>query len=145
MTQNPPEGYPRISPYLIYEDGGSALDWLTRAFGFDERMRMADPESGRIMHSEIELDGAVVMLASTSQGDFKSPADLGAPPTSFVYVYVDDVDAHFAHAKEAGAEILSEPETQSYGDRHYGVKDPDGHMWYFSQHVEDVVRASPSA
>jgi uncharacterized glyoxalase superfamily protein PhnB len=140
MVQNPPEGYPRISPYLYYEDGAAAIDWLTQAFGFRERMRMPG-EDGRIMHAELELDGGVVMLAAPQRERFKNPKELEANPSS-VYVYVDDVDGHFERAKQAGAEILQEPETQPYGDRHYGARDPEGHEWWFGQHVEDV---SPDA
>ena len=140
MVQNPPEGYPRISPYLYYEDGAAAIDWLTQAFGFRERMRMPG-EDGRIMHAELELDGGVVMLAAPQRERFKNPKELEANASS-VYVYVDDVDGHFERAKQAGAEILQEPETQPYGDRHYGARDPEGHEWWFGQHVEDV---SPDA
>jgi len=136
VVQNPPEGYPRISPYLYYEDGAAAIEWLTRAFGFRERMRMPG-EEGRIMHAELELDGGIVMLANPPREAFKNPKALGTS-TSSVYTYVDDVDSHFDRAKEAGAEILQEPETMPYGDRHYGAKDPEGHEWWFGQHVKDV-------
>lgn len=136
MVQNPPQGYPRISPYLYYEDASAAIDWLTRAFGFRERMRMPG-DDGRVMHAELELDGGVVMLATPPRQDFKSPQSLGANHSS-VYTYVDDVDAHFARARDAGAEILREPETMPYGDRHYGAKDPEGQEWWFGQHVRDV-------
>jgi PhnB protein len=136
MPQNPPEGYPRISPYLLYEDAGAAVDWLKNAFGFTERMRMPD-DSGRVSHAELELGDGVVMLGTPGREAYKNPKNLGGN-TSFVYIYVDDVDAHFAHAKEAGAEIESEPEDQVYGDRHYSAKDPEGHAWFFAQHIRDV-------
>jgi uncharacterized glyoxalase superfamily protein PhnB len=55
------------------------------------------------------------------------------------YVYVDDVDAHCARAREAGARLLSEPTDQFYGDRTYGVEDLAGHQWNFAQHVRDVA------
>ena len=59
--------------------------------------------------------------------------------TQLVYVYVDDVDKHFATAKAAGAGILGEPSDQFYGDRTYGAEDPEGHQWSFAQHVRDVA------
>ena len=135
MAQNPPEGYSRVIPYLLYEDTGAAVDWLTRTFGFRERMRMPD-ESGRVTHAEIELGDGVVMLG-TPGGDYRSPKRLGAK-TQFVYVYVDDVDEHFARARDAGATIIRELSDQSYGDRNYGAEDLEGHEWYFGQHVRDV-------
>jgi PhnB protein len=136
MPQNPPEGSPFVMPYLHYEDATTALEFLTTAFGFREKFRM-DGEDGRVTHAEVELgDRGVVMLGAPGEG-YKSPKSLGAKVTSSVYVYVDDVDEHFARAKEAGATILREPEDQFYGDRNYGVADPEGHEWYFATHVRD--------
>jgi uncharacterized glyoxalase superfamily protein PhnB len=98
-------------------------------------MRMPD-EGGRVTHAEIEVGDGVVMLGSPG-GEYKSPKRLGAK-TQFVYVYVDDVDRHFARAREAGATITREPADQGYGDRNYGAEDLEGHEWYFGQHVRDV-------
>jgi uncharacterized glyoxalase superfamily protein PhnB len=56
-----------------------------------------------------------------------------------VLVYVDDVDGHFARAKEGGATILSEPKDQAFGDRHYRAEDLEGHRWMFSQRIQDVA------
>lgn len=137
MPQNPPEGYSRITPYLLYEDAGAAIDFLTRAFGFTERMRMPN-DQGKVTHAELEFEGAALMLGSPG-GGFKSPKTSGVDSPAFVHLYVDDVDAHYRHAKSAGAEISSEPEDQFYGDRSYGAKDPEGISWYFAQHVRDVT------
>ena len=135
MPQNPPEGYPRVMPYLLYEDSDAALDFLTSAFGFREKFRMTD-DDGRINHAEVELGDGVIMLG-TPGSDYKNPKRLGGK-TQSVYVYVDDVDAHYEKAKAAGAKIVREPEDQFYGDRNYGVEDPEGHEWYFGTHVRDV-------
>jgi PhnB protein len=138
MPQNPPEGYPFVTPYLHYEDAAAALEFLTTAFGFREKFRM-DGEDGRIAHAEVEIgDQGVVMLGEPGHG-YKSPKSLGAKATSSIYVYVDDVDEHYARAKASGATILREPEDQFYGDRNYGVADPEGHEWYFGTHVRDVT------
>jgi PhnB protein len=136
MPKNPPEGYPRISPYVYYEDAAAAIDWLTKAFGFKERMRIPN-KNGRVMHAELELDGGVVMLATPERENLANPKRLGTT-TSSIYAYVDDIDAHFEQARSAGAEILQEPEDMPYGDRHYGAKDPEGQEWWFGQHVRDV-------
>jgi PhnB protein len=135
MPQNPPEGYPRVTPYLFYKDPAAALDFLTRAFGFTEKVRMAD-ERGKVNHAEVELEDGVVMFGTPSE-DYKSPKELGGA-TQLVYVYVRDVDAHFEHAKAAGATIVRDPEDQFYGDRTYAVEDPEGHQWSFATHVRDV-------
>jgi PhnB protein len=127
---------PRITAYLLYEDVAGALDFLTNAFGFSERMRLPGPD-GSINHAELELADGVIMLGCPGP-DYRSPKRVGHV-TQHLYVYVDDVDKHFEHAKGAGATILAEPEDQFYGDRRYGVEDPEGHHWYFAQHVRDVA------
>jgi uncharacterized glyoxalase superfamily protein PhnB len=126
---------PRITPYLHYEDVAAALEWLTRACGFAERIRLKDAE-GRVVHAEMTYDDGVVMLGWPGPG-YRCPRSLGAR-TQGLYVYVADVDAHFAHARERGATILAEPADQFYGDRNYRLEDPEGHSWTFGQHVRDV-------
>jgi uncharacterized glyoxalase superfamily protein PhnB len=123
--------YPTISPYLFYEDTAAALEWLARVFGLKERMRATD-EQGALQHAEMELGGSVVMMGSPP--DYRNPRKLGQV-TVGLYVYVDDVDAHFERAKAEGAEIESPPEDKPYGDRSYGVFDPEGHQWWFAQHM----------
>lgn len=135
MPANPPENMPRITPYLLYEDVGAALSWLGRAFGLRERARVPGPD-GKITHAEMELAGGVVMLGCPG-ADYRNPKRLGHA-TQNLYVYVDDVDAHFRQAREAGAKILEELADQYYGDRRYGAEDPEGHRWFFAQHVRDV-------
>ena len=124
-----------VTPYLLYEDAGVALEWLTNAFGFRETERMSD-EDGRVTHAEMDVgDGTIVYLGAPG-GDFRKARDAGR--TALVYVLVPDLDAHHARAREAGAEIVEEPADQPYGDRRYTAMDPDGHKWTFAQHVRDV-------
>lgn len=133
MRQNPPAGYPRISPYLNYEDTGAMMDWLERVFGLVPRHSQTDSD-GVIVHAEMEFHDGVVMMGSPG-GSFQNPRHLGQS-TQNLYIYVDDVDAHYEKAKAAGAEIIEEPGTQSYGDRRYGVVDPEGHRWYFASRLD---------
>jgi PhnB protein len=144
MVANPPENMPRITPYLLYEDVASALDWLAKVFGLRERVRMPGPD-GKITHAEMELADGVVMMGCPGP-KYQNPKRVGHV-TQHLYIYVDDVDKHFAHAKEAGALILEEPQDQFYGDRRYGAADPEGHHWFFAQHVRDMapedMKASP--
>jgi PhnB protein len=135
MPANPPKDMPRITPYLYYEDVAAALAWLARAFGFRERLRMPGPD-GSVMHAEMQLADGVVMMGRPGP-DYRSPKRLGQV-TQSLYVYVDDVNAHFRRAKDAGAKVIEEPADQFYGDRRYGAEDPEGHLWYFAQHVRDV-------
>ena len=136
MVQNPPPDFPRITPYLLYEDLDGTVDWLIEAFGFTERMRMKGPD-GKSNHAEVALGDGVVMMGHPGP-DYQNPKRHGHP-SQLVYVYVDDVDKHVEMAKAAGAHILSEPADQFYGDRTYMAEDPEGHQWSFAQHVRDVA------
>jgi PhnB protein len=137
MVQNPPCGSQRIVPYLLYADASAAIEFLTRAFGFTERVRMPGPD-GLVMHCELDMCGEIVMIASAMDSvGTKGPRDLPAFH-AFALVYVNDVDAHHARAAAEGAEILTPPEDQFYGDRTYRARDCEGLMWTFAQHVRDV-------
>ena len=127
----------RVTPYLLYEDGAAAIDFLTKAFGFREKMRTTGSAGG--MHAEIEVapDGGWIHLGQPQSG-FRNPAVVGK--TSLVYVIVDDdIDGHHARAKSAGARIIEEPADQDYGYRRYGCVDPQGHEWYFAQPLAEAA------
>jgi PhnB protein len=136
MAQNPPPDFPQITPYLLYEDVDAAVDWLVSVVGFTERLRMKGPD-GRANHAEVQLGDGVVMMGNPGS-DYQNPKRRGGA-TQLLYVYVDDVERHFEAAKAAGATILREPADQFYGDRTYGLEDPEGHHWSFAQHVRDVT------
>jgi PhnB protein len=118
-----------IIPYLFYRDVAAALDWLSRAFGFVEEMRMGTPRGG--IHGEMSLGGCRVMMG---QGvDASGPAvDETAHPTQGIFVYLDNVDTHFQRAAAAGARIEKPLEDLPYG-RSYTARDLEGHVWYFTQ------------
>jgi PhnB protein len=97
----------------------AALAWLTRAFGFRERLRLPGPD-GVIAHAEMQLADGVVMMGRPGP-EYRNTKQLGQP-TQNLYVYVDDVEAHFRRAREAGARILEPPADQFYGDRRYGER-----------------------
>jgi PhnB protein len=136
VPKNPPPGFPRITPYLLYEDVAGALDFLSDAFGFSERIRFPGPE-GNITHAEMEMGDGVIMMGDPGP-EYRNPKRMGGA-TQQVHVYVDDVDKHFEQAQQAGAAIVSGLEDQTYGDRRYIADDPEGHRWTFSQHVRDVA------
>jgi PhnB protein len=120
-----------VIPYLLYGDVAAMLEWLGAAFGFVETERQDDPTGSRVAHAEMELDGGRIMLGDPGD-DYRNPRHVGTL-TQLLYVYIDDVDAHYERARAAGAEIRDEPADQSYGDRTYSALDPEGHHWYFAQ------------
>jgi uncharacterized glyoxalase superfamily protein PhnB len=130
---------PRITPNVFYDDLAAALEWLTKSFGFETRLSMPGPD-GSITHAEMQVaDSAFMMSPASSTPEWGSPRSIGGKVTTTLYIYVDDVDGHFAQARSAGAKILSEPETMFWGDRTYVAEDPEGHRWTFAQHVKEVA------
>ena len=118
-----------ITPYLLYENADAAIDFLSRAFGFEETRRITTP-GGEVGHAEMTYHSGEIHLGQPAQPS--SPRSYGGTPVH-LYVYVDDIDAHWMHAREAGAEIVEEPADQPYGERRYHARDPEGHSWYFAQ------------
>jgi len=129
-----------LTPYLLYKDVGKALAWYKKAFNFKEIDDRFTGEDGKIQHSAMEIspNGEVFMLGYPGP-KYKNPKKLGNA-TVMMYVTVDDIDKHFARAKKAGAKIVKKMEDTFYGDRRYGAIDPEGHQWYFAQHIRDVSR-----
>jgi PhnB protein len=131
--------YPTVTPYLLYADVAAALEWLAGAFGFRERLRFT-MDDGTVNHAEMDVGADGVIMLGNPGPDYRNPADSGET-TTLTYVVVDDVDAHFERARDAGAEIVREPAEEVYGDRRYDVKDPAGHLWSFAKNVRDVPPA----
>lgn len=130
----------RIVPMLSYRDAPAAITFLCRAFGFAERFRF-DMDDGRVGHAELGRDGNIVMLASEwPESGLVSPRALTGMHGQ-IMCYVDDVDAHFAAARDAGATIAAEPATQPHGNRIYRAIDPEGHRWIFATQVAEASSA----
>ncbi len=134
--------YPAVIPMIAYENGPAAMDWLTGAFGFRERVRMLG-DGGRLSHGEMEAGAGMIMLATPSphyhgpkhhREECESAARWSEVPYIIdgVLVYVDDIDRHFERAKAAGATILSPLEQSGEGKR-YRAEDLEGHRWMFMQ------------
>jgi len=135
----------RMSSALFYQDPRAAIDWLQKAFGLELTMLLEDAD-GKVAHSQLSFGDSVVMVGSEWSEDHKSPKSLGGKNTQTVSLQIDeDIDAHCARAKAAGAEIYAEPETQFYGDRTYRCRDPEGHIWNVSQTVKVVSREDAEA
>ena len=132
---NPPPGYPRISPYLLYEDAASAVEYLQRSFGF--QLRRSEVGGAGRAHNELVLgNDGLVMLGQAGEG-FSCPRTLGVFPPSMIHVYVEDVDAVHRRATEAGAEITG-LELSPAGDRRFTATDPEGQLWVFAQRVSSA-------
>ena len=126
-----------VTPYLLYEDGAAAAEFLTRAFGFREVDRQVGAAGG--MHLELETAAGGHIYAGQPPAGFRNPAEVGR--TSMIYVIVNDVDQHHDRAKAEGATIVEELVTLPFGHRRYTARDPQGHEWSFAQVLSSSAEA----
>ncbi len=132
-----PEGYHTATPYLVVDDAAAAIEFYKRAFGATERGRMPSPD-GKIAHAEIQIGDSPIMLSDPfPQSQMTPPKQLGGTAGG-VFLYVEDVDAAFQQATDAGATATMPPEDMFWGDRFGSVMDPFGHVWSVATHIEDV-------
>lgn len=122
-----------ITPYLLYEDVDGALKFLAKAFGFKKSGFQKKASNGKILHAAMKLGDDLIMMGCPGSG-YRNPKHLGKV-TQHLYVTVEDVDKHCARARKAGATIIEEPMTASYGPRRYAAADPEGHTWYFAEEM----------
>jgi PhnB protein len=126
-----PDGYHSVTPYLIVQGAGKLIDFLKQAFEAQENERLTRPD-GTIGHAEVRIGDSIVMMSEAS-GEWK-------PTPGAMYLYVNDADATYKRALQAGATSTTEPTDQFYGDRSAGVKDPVGNQWWIATHKEDLSR-----
>ena len=131
MTANRSVPVDTVLPHIMYRNVADAVAWLTSVFGFTEHYRYGEPVTGAQMYA----GKACIMIKSAR--DNATPLQLGYGTQSLT-IFVEDVDAHFARTKSAGAKIVEELQETVYGERQYGVEDLDGHHWLFSQHARDL-------
>lgn len=136
-----PEGWSRITPGFFYDDAATAIDWLCTAFGFEVQLKV-EGAGATIVHCQLVLGDGMVMASSVASAmpGYRSPRALGGLSTHYLMVYVDDVEAHCARARAAGAKIVTEPVTSDYGEEHwsdrgYEAEDLEGHRFWFAQRL----------
>lgn len=121
-----PEGFRTVTPYVVSQDAPGLIDFVTRVFDAEERTRAVGTGGG--LHAEVRIGDSIVMIGG---GGPKLAWRGDSMPTSF-HVYVEDTDAVFRRAVEAGATVLMEPADMDYGERSAGVKDASGNLWYIA-------------
>lgn len=138
MAKPIPDGYHTVTPYLTVDGAAEAIEFYKKAFGAKERMRMPGPD-GKLGHAEIEIGDSIVMISDPFPGSsMKSPKELGGTCAG-VFLYVEDVDATFEQAVNAGATVTMALEDMFWGDRFGSLEDPFGHAWSMATHKEDLT------
>jgi PhnB protein len=125
-----PDGFHTVTPYLVVHSVAALLDFLQRAFDAQQLLSPMVRADGSIGHAEVKIGDSVIMMGEPM-------GDMPLMPGS-IYLYVNDADAVYQRALQAGATSLMEPADQFYGDRSGGVKDAVGNQWWIATHKEDV-------
>ncbi|MPZ06235.1 MAG: VOC family protein [Nitrososphaeraceae archaeon] len=127
-----PDGYHTVTPYLLVQGADMLIDFVKKAFDAKETVRMSMPD-GAIGHAEFRLGDSVIMLSEAQGGEYK-------PMPTGIYLYVENCDATYKRALEAGATSIMQPSDQFYGDRSASIKDQFGNIWYIATHIEDLTK-----
>jgi uncharacterized glyoxalase superfamily protein PhnB len=137
---------PTIGPLLWYRDPRAAIAWLEKALGFECRL-LVEGEGGSVMHSELTLgDGYIMVVGPPTFPKSRSPLDLDECHTASVHIQVaEGIEAHYARARGAGAEIERELAEQAYGDTVYTCRDLEGHPWSVGQTTKVMTSAEMEA
>ena len=125
-----PEGHHTVTPYLVIPGVAKVIEFVKQVFGATEVSVSRRPD-GTIMHAEVKIGDSIIMMGESQPGGKNFPAML--------HLYLEDVDAAYQRAIEAGAKSVREPADQFYGDRIGGVEDAFGNQWWIAAHIEDVA------
>lgn len=138
----PPAGYSSVTPYMVVSSAERAIAFYKKAFGAEELMRMPSPDGKRLMHAELRVMGAPVMMSDEfpEYSANKGPDMIGST-TVTLHLYVPDANAAFDRAVKAGCTVLMPLADMFWGDRFGKLRDPFGHEWSIAQHLRDVSPA----
>jgi PhnB protein len=127
-----PEDYHTVTPYLLVQGADKLIDFVKKAFDAKETDRYSMPD-GSVGHAEIRLGDSVIMLSEAMGEEYN-------PMTAGIHLYVENCDATYQRALNAGATSTMQPADQFYGDRSAGVRDPFGNQWWIATHKEDLSK-----
>lgn len=130
-----PAEAPTLYPSLRYRDAPAAIDFLKSAFGFAEREVIANPD-GTIAHAELSLGPSILMLGTARDDKYGERVGAG-----WLYVAIEDADAHCERAQAAGAKIVTELHDTDYGSRDYAAQDPEGNFWMFGTYRPAAIES----
>ncbi|MEA2626422.1 MAG: hypothetical protein QOD06_2467 [Candidatus Binatota bacterium] len=134
MAENAKKTIATVIPAMRYRDAASAIEWLCRAFGFEQHL-VVPGDDATIVHAQLTFGNGMIMLGSARDDEFgrlvQPPREPGWVGTQSPYVVVEDADAQYARAVQAGAEIVVEIKDEDYGGRGFSCRDPEGHVWNF--------------
>ncbi|QDV17717.1 hypothetical protein Pan153_23710 [Gimesia panareensis] len=132
-----PEGMHSITPHLVCTNAAEAIEFYKKAFGAEELMRLPGPD-GKLVHACLQIGDSRIMLADVREEcGGKGPKELQGSPV-LIHLQVEDVDAVFNQAIEAGATQTMPVMEMFWGDRYGQLEDPFGHRWSVATHIRDL-------
>ncbi len=132
-----PAGFYTITPHIVVKDASKAIEFYKNAFGAEEIARMPMPDGSKLMHAEIKIGNSMLMLADEfPEMNCLSPASVGNTSVT-IHLYVEDADAAFNRAVEAGATVRMPVADMFWGDRYGMLTDPFGHSWSIATHKSE--------
>ncbi|MBK5275969.1 MAG: VOC family protein [Desulfuromonadales bacterium] len=139
MIKAIPEGYHSVTPMLVFKDARKAIEFYKRAFGAQELLAMPGPDGKGVMHAELLIGTSRIMMGEECPDQpCKSAETAGGSPVSF-YIYLENVEAAFGKAVEAGAKVLMPVQEMFWGDRTGNLQDPFGYSWTLATHTRDLT------
>ena len=142
MPQNPPPGMAQIIPYLYYQDADAAIEFMVESFGFTIDHAFRNPDNGKVLTAQLRTGSGVIFVGP----GMEYFGTRGTPDrdhvSCMIYVFVDDVDEHYARVCSSEAEIREEPHAHFGDNRQYTVSDPGGQRWTFASPLEVVEAAA---
>ena len=140
QVQAIPAGMHSVTPHLVCDGAAKAIDFYKQAFGATDAASMPGPD-GRIMHAQFRIGDSAVMLVDENRAyGMLGPKAVGGTPVT-IHLYVDDVDAVYQRAVDAGATARMPPADMFWGDRYGVLEDPFGHHWSIATHKREVSAA----
>jgi uncharacterized glyoxalase superfamily protein PhnB len=136
-TKPVPEGFHTITPHMVVRNAGAAIEFYKKAFAAEEIARMPGPDGKGVMHAELKIGNSMVMLCDEME-HCKSPQSLSGTPVT-IHLYVEDVDAVYNRAIQAGARSTMPVMDSFWGDRYGKLQDPYGHDWSVATHKQDLA------
>jgi uncharacterized glyoxalase superfamily protein PhnB len=133
--------YDDVIPLLACSDIEAEHDFLVNALGFASAGVERTPD-GRVVHAEVRAGSHRIWLHRVDEEFGLAPPGRSGSAAGGIVVHVSDVDAHHDRAREAGAEIVSRLTDQDYGQREYGVRDPEGHLWWIATPTREPAAAA---
>ena len=139
MTKPIPDGFYTITPHIVVSDAAKAIEFYKKVFGAQERERFLTPDGKAVMHAQLKIGNSMLMLGSESPPTCLSPKSRGGTTVS-LFLYVENADALFERAVQAGCMVKMPLMDQFWGDRCGQVEDPFGHQWSVATHKQDLTK-----